>query len=154
MRIFIRTLTGFKDFGINVEPYYSIGMIKKQIELFSGYLAVQQILIFDKFILADEEQLTEFDIQDNYTLTLVLKEQQYTQFVTIRTPTGSQIRLGVKPTFTGEDLKWLIQLELGTPPEMQRLIYEGKILGINDTIGSFDIPSDKPIYLIIQQRGS
>jgi hypothetical protein len=153
MRIFIRTLSGFKDFGINVEPYYSIGAIKKQIELLTGYQCKIQILIFDRFVLEDKNQLSDFDIQDNYTIVLVLKEQQYTQFVTISCSNSRRIRVGVKPTFTGEDLKCLIQLELGFPAQMQRLVYDGKLITDN-SISSLDLTKEEYIHLIISQRGN
>jgi ubiquitin len=70
----------------------------------------------------------------------------------IKTLTGKSLSIDIESTQTIMDLKQIVFDKEGIPVDQQRLIYAGKQLEDNQTLGAYDIQMESAINLVLQKE--
>ena len=140
MHIHIKMLTG-KRIILDVAPSNTIATVKTKIRGQESIPTHRQRLIFAGQQLEDGRTLSQYCIQHETTLHLILRlpkaiVSSYQIFV--KTLTGKTITLSVTSADSMEKVAAKIQDKEGIPPDQQRIIFAGKQL-----YGSLDKHADE-----------
>ena len=133
MQIFIKTLNG-KTISLDVDSLDTVQTVKCKIQPKEGISVYQHKLIHSGRQLEDGRTLSDYRIQKQSTLHLIIQLELYVKTVTGRTTT-----ITVNSASTTQHVKSIIQDKEGIRPDEQKLLLAGKQLKDENLLSMYNI---------------
>lgn len=150
MQIFVRVL-GEKTIALMVKPSDTILRVKKRIEDKESIPSNRQRLIYAGKQFENERTLSDYNVQRDSTLHLLLRLDFGPQMrIFVLTLNGKKITLEVKRSDLIETVKQMIHKEAGCPPDHQRLIFNGKELENGLDLLHYNIQMGSQVHLVLR----
>lgn len=139
-----------KFIWMNVKPSSTVKDVKALIWFDEGIADTQQQLVFEDKTLRNIRTLSSYNIRDGSRLNLI--RLRNLMIISIKMITTKIFTLVVDPNDTTDDVKRMIQRIEGIPPDRQRLIFAGKLLGSGTKLSDCKITPNSLIHLVTSFR--
>ena len=156
MQVFIKFLVG-KACTIDCEASDTVEQLKKKIQEKEGIPCDQQWLIFSGRRLEDSQILSDYKIQSESTVHLLLRLRGGGPLqLYLKTLTGRTLTIDVQDSDSVETLKAKVQELEGTAVDQQRLIFRGTSLEDGKKLSEYNFNSESARcgHLVIRLPGA
>ncbi|XP_078345413.1 uncharacterized protein LOC144630929 [Oculina patagonica] len=145
-QIFVKMLSG-KKITLEVKPSDTIKYVKQLILNKEGIHPNCQSLMSAGRELKDDLTLSDYNIQRESPLHLVVRPRLSVKQIFVMLPTGKKISLEVEPKTSIRNVKETIQHEAGIPPDQQHLVFTGEALEDDRTLRDYHITNESTLRL-------